>query len=414
MLHGNVIRILKSSSIIFGLFYGVVMIAVYYSASSCVFSEDTVMALNFIFGCTMLIIMGLTIRKNTKIYHCILIFLCSVLIVANKLYLPKRIKDISPLPIPIIVSVAITTFLIMWVMPYLVNNLINEYVQDAAIEEELSGTEENRDTSSEEPHRRSFEKATRNSKETNRNEGTSREKGKYMYKPKMSLRIMLKNIVWSIIFFAIAGIIIVIAVKNGGRLTSFESWSSALELIIRYSVLVIVTLLIIGAVASLALRICHTVISVITTPKKDSSDLWIYISCPIILKIIASVFRISNNSLNDFLNRIVDDGLIPGQVWSTLILLVSCHLLISAIDIIKHLNERCGDTKKMLEDTVKTMIVGSLEMIMGLVGTIFGDSGIRTLFNEDFESYVLGEDNSSPDSDENDPEKTSGNDNSAA
>ena len=235
-----------------------------------------------------------------------------------------------------------------------------------------------------------------------------------MYKPKMSLRIMLKNIVWSIIFFAIAGIIIVIAVKNGGRLTSFESWSSALELIIRYSVLVIVTLLIIGAVASVALRICHTVISVITTPKKDSSDLWIYISCLIILNIIFNVFIISNNSLNDFLNRIVDDGLIPGQVWSTLILLVSCHLLISAIDIIKHLNERCGDTKKMLEDTVKTMIVGSLEMIMGLVGTIFGDSGIRTLFNEDFESYVLGEDNSSPDSDENDPEKTSGNDNSAA
>ena len=88
--------------------------------------------------------------------------------------------------------------------------------------------------------------------------------------------------------------------------------------------------------------------------------------------------------------------------------------MISAIDIIKHLNESCGDTKKLLEDTVRTMIVGSLEMIKSIVGTIFGDSGIRTLFNEDFESYVLGEDNSSTDSDDNEPKNTSDNDNSAA
>ena len=390
------------------------MVVVYYAASECVFSEDTVMALNFIFGCTMLLIMGLTVHKNTTMYHYTLIYLCSILVVTNKLYLPKRIKDIIPVPISITVSVALTIFFIMWAMPYLINYLIRELAQDVIFEEDLSGTKESKETASGKIHRKSIEKVQRASKEKNRSERYSQETGKYMYKPKMSLRMMIKNTIWSIVFFAIAGIVIAIAVKTGSRLTSFESWNSALELIIRYSVLIIVTLLIIGAIASLTPRIYHTVIAVITTPKEGSSDLWIFISCPIILKIIASVFKISNNSLNDFLNRIVDDGLIPGQVWSTLIILVSCHLMISAIDIIKHLNESCGDTKKLLEDTVRTMIVGSLEMIKSIVGTIFGDSGIRTLFNEDFESYVLGEDNSSTDSDDNEPKNTSDNDNSAA
>ena len=209
------------------------------------------------------------------------------------------------------------------------------------------------------------------------------------------------------VFIAVAVSVAFLLITHEYAVLSFNKWRSFFETIIQIALLVFLFMLIIGALFNIAIRILHSISSTASSSsEKEQSDIWIYLACFLIGNYILNYYgKAPDSSINSVLNFIVDDGFISANVWYAIVILIVAKLIFSVTDNLNKLNDQCGDIKETLEDAVKTIIVGTVSMISALASSIFGDEGIRTLLDEDYEAYVMGDDSSTstPEDPDNQP-----------